>query len=161
MKLKTSAFVILIVMLIVITLRHRRHVAWKPITIEPRVETTEALDAPQVLRDEDVGSVSVSAKDNPDDVLNKAAWSLVADTAHSCAWEGVDPSYRTETLMEVAGRPASVHWDLPPTTVVALILYGVNQDFSLMVGTSRDGNVKAIKTFSTFSVISSGTCPHA
>jgi hypothetical protein len=110
MKFKTSACVILIVMLIAITLRPRRHVAWVPISIEPRVETTEALDTPRVLMDEDSGPVAVSVKDNPDDVVNKAAWSLVADTAHSCVWEGIDPSYRTETLMEVAGRPERVHW---------------------------------------------------
>lgn len=129
MKLKTSAFVILIVMLIAITLRPRRHVAWRPITIEPRVERTEALDTPQVLKDEDIGPVSVSVKDNnPDDVVNNAAWSLVADTVHSCAWEGVDPSYRAETLMEVAGRPASVHWSRsvqsgnppPPNEVIVI-----------------------------------------
>jgi len=137
MKLKTSAWVILIALLIALLVhsvhwyaqdRVRRSLSVEPRGWSSRVETTEALDTPQVLMDEDSGPVAVSVKDNPDDVVNKAAWSLVADTAHSCVWEGVDPSYRTETLMAVAGRPERVHWSRsvesgnppPPNEVIVI-----------------------------------------
>jgi hypothetical protein len=133
MKFKTSAWVILIALLIAAAHRlaqdhARRLVKFEPLTWSPRVETTETLDTPQVLTDDDSGPAAVSVKDNPDDVVNNAAWSLVADTAHSCMWEGIDPSYRTETLMEAAGRPESVHWSRsvrsgnppPPNEVIVI-----------------------------------------
>jgi len=139
MKFKTSAWVIVIALLIAAVHRlavdhARRLVSVAPYTLSPRVETTEALDTPQVLTDEDSGPVAVSVKDKPDDVVNNAAWSLVADTAHSCMWEGIDPSYRTETLMEAAGRieaagrPERVHWSRsvqsgnppPPNEVIVI-----------------------------------------
>ena len=125
MKFKTSAWVILIALLIALLghavrwsaqYRVRRLLSVERYTLPPHGETTEARDTPQVLTDEDSGPVAVSVKDNPDDVVDKAAWSLVADTAHSCMWEGIDPGYRTETLMEaagrieVSGRPERVHW---------------------------------------------------
>jgi hypothetical protein len=138
MKLKASAYVILVALLITpVAMRWyaRDHVR-RLLSVEPpgwstRVETSEALDVPQVLTDEDIGPVAISVKDNPDDVVNKAAWSLVADTAHRCAWEGINPSYRTETLMEVAG-PDHVHWSRsvqsgnppPPNEVIVV---GTNQ----------------------------------
>jgi hypothetical protein len=137
MKFKTSAWVILIALLIELLghaaqwsaqYRVRRSLSVEPSAWSARVETTEALDVPQILTDEDSGPVAVSVKDNPDDVVNKAAWSLVADTAHSCVWEGVDPSYRTETLMAVAGQPERVHWSRsvqsgnppPPNEVIVI-----------------------------------------
>jgi hypothetical protein len=138
MKFKTSACVILIALLIAAVHRTVQHYGRRLPSVEPRarwyprVETTEAMDTPQVLMDEDSGPVAVSVKDNPDEVVNKAAWSLVADTAHSCVWEGIDPSYRTETLMAVAGRPERVHWSRsvqsgnppPPNEVIVI---GTNQ----------------------------------
>src|ERR1035437_3141379 len=115
MKLKTSAWVILIALLIELLVHAVRWSAQdrvrRLLSVEPRaarVETSEALDTPQVLMDEDIGPVAVSVKDNPADVVNKAAWSLIADTMHSCTSERIDPSYRAETLMEVAG-PDRVH----------------------------------------------------
>ena len=137
MKLKTSAWVILIALLIALLVhavhwyaqdRVRRLLSVEPRGWSSRVETTEALDTPQVLMDEDSGPVAVSVKDNPDEVVNKAAWSLVADTAHSCVWEGIDPSYRTETLIAVAGQPERVHWSRsvqsgnppPPNEVIVI-----------------------------------------
>ncbi len=133
MKFKTSACVILIALLVHAVHWYAQDRVRRLLSVEPRgwssrVETTEALDTPQVLMDEDGGPVAVSVKDNPDDVVNKAAWSLVADTAHSCVWEGIDPSYRTETLMAVAGRPERVHWSRsvqsgnppPPNEVIVI-----------------------------------------
>ena len=138
MKFKTSACVILIALLIAAVHRTVQHYGRRLPSVEPRarwyprVETTEAMDTPQVLMDEDSGPVAVSVKDTPDEVVNKAAWSLVADPAHSCVWEGIDPSYRTETLMAVAGRPERVHWSRsvqsgnPPPPNEAIVI-GTNQ----------------------------------
>lgn len=115
MKLKASACVILVALLIAPAAmrwyaqdRVRRLLSVEPRAFSPRVETSEALDVPQVLTDEDIGPVAISVKDNPAEVVNKAAWALVADNMRSCTSERIDRGSLGETLMEVAG-PDRVH----------------------------------------------------
>jgi len=94
-----------------------------------RVETSEALDVPQVLTDEDIGPVAISVKDNPAAVVNKAAWALIADNMHSCTSERIEGSL-AETVFHVAG-PDRVHLlnrqsgnSQPPFEVIVI---GTNQ----------------------------------
>jgi hypothetical protein len=136
MKLKTSACVILVTVLIAAIVRSTGHhvpsmmPARGPIASEPRVGTSEALDVPQVLTDEDIGPVAISVKDNPAEIVNKAAWALIADNMHSCTSERIDRGSLGETLMEVAG-PDRVHLlnrqsgnSQPPYEVIVI---GTNQ----------------------------------
>ena len=112
MKLKTSACVTMVALLIApaaIQWSARNRVR-RSLSVEPRaarVETSEALDVPQVLTDEDIGPVAISVKDNPAEVVNKAAWALIADSMHSCTSERIDGGL-AETVFHVAG-PDRVH----------------------------------------------------
>lgn len=114
MKRRASAYAILVVLLIapVAVQWYARYRLKKLLSVDPfasstRVETSEALDVPQTLTDEDIGPVAVSVKDNPAEVVNNAAWALIADNMHSCTSERIDGSV-AETVFHVAG-PDRVH----------------------------------------------------
>jgi hypothetical protein len=135
MKLKASAYVILVALLIAPAAMRwyardhvRRLLSVEPSAWSDRVETSEALDVPQVLTDEDIGPVAISVKDNPAEVVNKAAWALIADNMHSCTSERIEGSL-AETVFHVAG-PNRVHLlnrpsdSQPPYEVIVI---GTNQ----------------------------------
>jgi hypothetical protein len=109
-KLKASAGVILAALLIApASMRwYAQYRVRKALSVEPPgwstpVETSEPLDVPQVLVDEDIGSVAISVKDNPAEVVNKAAWALIADTMHSCTAQRIDHGNVGEAVFHVAG----------------------------------------------------------
>lgn len=118
MKLKASACVILVALLIAPAAmrwyaqdrvnRVRRQLSAEPYGLPYRVETSEALDVPQVLTDEDIGPGAISVKDNPAEVVNKAAWALIADNMHSCTSERIVHRTVAETVFHAAG-PDRVH----------------------------------------------------
>lgn len=73
MKLKTSACVILIAMLIAAMRWSAQHHPRGAVAGEPRAEKSDAPDATRVFTDEDLGPVAISEKDDPPEVVNKAA----------------------------------------------------------------------------------------
>ncbi|SPF47414.1 exported hypothetical protein [Candidatus Sulfotelmatobacter kueseliae] len=86
-----------------------------------RAQRSQAPHANKVVTDEDIGPQvgPLSETDDPDEVVNKAAVALKADTQHTCRNElsnNSGPGYYTETIREVAG-PDRAHLVINRTRV--------------------------------------------